>query len=80
MKRGTVVRGLAGHDRGRFMAVLGMENGRALVADGRTRSVEYPKKKNAIHLSATAAVLTEAQMESDSKLREALRGFGKKTV
>ncbi len=73
--RGTVVRSKAGHDKGLYLAVLKVEGRYALTADGKTRSLSSPKKKNVIHLAATAAVLDEAQMENDSVLRKALKGF-----
>ena len=73
--RGTVVRSRAGHDKGLFLAVLETDGRYALTADGKTRSLASPKKKNVIHLAPTAAVLREEQMESDSELRKALKGF-----
>ena len=75
IKRGTVVRSIAGHDRGLFMAVLEVEGRSAFTADGKTRTIISPKKKNLIHLRPTAAVLSEQEMESDSSLRRALRRF-----
>ena len=70
--RGTVARSLAGHDKGLLLAVLRVEGRYAYTADGKTRSVASPKKKNVIHLAPSATVLSEAQMESDSGLRKAL--------
>ena len=75
IKRGTVVRSNAGHDRGLFMAVLEVNGRFALTADGKTRTIISPKRKNLIHLSPTAAVLSDEEMESDSSLRKALRRF-----
>ncbi|MBQ3999654.1 MAG: KOW domain-containing RNA-binding protein [Oscillospiraceae bacterium] len=75
IKRGTVVRSKAGHDSGLFMAVLETDGRFALTADGKTRTIISPKRKNLIHLSPTAAVLTEEEMESDSSLRMALKRF-----
>ena len=75
IKRGTVVRSNAGHDRGLFMAVLEVDGRFALTADGKTRTIISPKRKNLIHLSPTAAVLSDEEMESDSSLRKALRRF-----
>ena len=75
IKRGTVVRSNAGHDRGLFMAVLEVDGRFALTADGKTRTIISPKRKNLIHLSPTAAVLSDEEMESDSLLRKALRRF-----
>ena len=76
LKRGTVVRTLAGHDKQRFMAVLEVADRYALIADGKTRKLSSPKRKNLIHLQLTAAVLTEQEMQSDNSLRKALKRFG----
>ena len=75
LKRGTVVRTAAGHDKNRFMAVLETNGRYALIADGKTRKTCSPKKKNLIHLYPTAAVLTEQEMASDKSLRSALKRF-----
>lgn len=76
LKRGTVVRSIAGHDAGRFLAVLTACEGGVLVADGKTRTIGSPKKKNPMHLRRTETVLSERELESDSVLRAALRRFG----
>ena len=78
--RGTVVRSRAGHDKGSFLAVLTFDGKYALTADGKTRSLASPKKKNAIHLAPTATVLGEGEMESDSELRKALKRFSAETA
>ena len=75
IKRGTVVRSEAGHDRGLFLAVLEVNGRYALTADGKTRTIISPKRKNLVHLSPTAAVLSDEQMDSDSSLRKALKRF-----
>ena len=75
IKRGTVVRSRAGHDAGLFMAVLETDGKYALTADGKTRTIVSPKRKNLIHLAPTATVLSEGEMESDSSLRKALKRF-----
>ena len=76
LKRGTVVRTLAGHDKQRFMVVLEVADRYALIADGKTRKLSSPKRKNLIHLQLTATVLAEQEMESDNSLRKALKRFG----
>ena len=75
IKRGTVVKSKAGHDKGLFLAVLDVDGRFALTADGKTRTIVSPKRKNLIHLAPTATVLSEGEMESDSSLRKALRRF-----
>ena len=55
--KGMIVRSKAGHDKGKFFAVVRIENGFAYLSDGKGRSLEFPKKKNLIHLAPTKTVL-----------------------
>ncbi len=48
---GSVAISERGRDKGRIMAVLNVEGQYALVADGRKRKVESPKRKKLCHLS-----------------------------
>jgi len=48
---GTIVKSLAGRDEGYLLCVVGEENGLVLVADGKERPLERPKKKNPNHLA-----------------------------
>ncbi len=43
---GRVVFSAAGHDSGRFYAVVHWEHGRAYIADGKSRKLARPKAKN----------------------------------
>jgi len=49
-----VVVSLRGRDGGKTFMVIGMEDGCALVADGRSRRVEKPKRKKLKHLAPAA--------------------------
>ena len=73
--KGLVVRSRAGHDKGDFLAVLEVQDGWALTVDGKRRPLERPKRKKQIHLAVTDTVLGEEQMETNRKLRNALRPF-----
>ena len=73
--KGLVVRSRAGHDKGDFLAVLEVQDGWALTVDGKRRALERPKRKKQIHLAVTDTVLGEEQMETNRKLRNALRPF-----
>lgn len=56
--KGSVVIAKAGRDKGRAFAVVDVPDRRtALIADGKTRPIERPKRKNIIHLQPTAAKL-----------------------
>ena len=75
LNRGTVVRTLAGHDKNRYMAVLSCDGKYVLIADGKTRAVCSPKKKNVIHISSPVTVLGEELLKSDKALRNALKSI-----
>lgn len=56
--QGSVVIAKAGRDKGRAFAVVEVLDSRTvLIADGKTRPLERPKRKNIIHLQATAAAV-----------------------
>ena len=56
--KGSVVIAKAGRDKGRAFAVIEMKGEReALIADGKSRPIERPKRKNVIHLQATSTVI-----------------------
>lgn len=76
LKRGSVVRSLRGRDGERLMAVLEVTPDRVLVADGRKRRIENPKRKNPRHLAPIGALLDETSMASNRELRRALAKFG----
>ena len=63
--RSCVVRCTAGREKGRLFMVVGIEEGGyALLADGRSRKLENPKKKKFKHVSYHA--------QSDPRIREKL--------
>lgn len=70
-KIGMVVRNKSGHDKG-FFAVVKIDGGFVYIANGRSRLLEKPKKKNPKHLSLTGAVLDMENITTDRKLRAAL--------
>jgi len=41
----------AGHDKGKVYVIISSENDYAWIADGKSRTVEKPKKKNLKHIS-----------------------------
>ena len=46
-----------------------------LVADGSSRTICNPKRKNMIHVSATRTVLSEEMLDHDESIRNALKRF-----
>ena len=79
-KRGQVVRSLAGHDQGSFLTVLEAAPPYAVVADGKRRPLERPKRKKLFHLAPTSQVLPEEALKTNRQIRAALRSFEQASV
>ena len=75
IKRGQVVRSICGRDQGCFLAVVGREGPCLLLADGRRRPLERPKRKKPFHVAVTSTVLEEAALQTNRQIRTALRPF-----
>ena len=71
---GSVVRATAGRDKDKFFVVLQTEGGYALIAAGRRRRVEHPKRKKLIHLAPTSTV-HQGSLETNPKIKQILREF-----
>ena len=79
VQRGSVVIAKAGRDCGGHFAVVEcMErDGYCLIADGKSRKLESPKKKNLKHVSFTHGFI-ELDGMTDRQLRKLLSTFGEK--
>ena len=73
-EKGMVVRAKAGRDKGKFLVILEIQGGYALIADGRRRRVEHPKRKKLIHLAPTNTAHT-GSLETNPKIKQILREF-----
>ena len=71
MEIGTVVKSLAGRDKGYLLTVVDVTEKGLLVCDGKERPLERPKLKNPRHVEATGQSLSS--MASNRSLRKALR-------
>jgi len=82
-EEGRVVVSTQGHDRGRRFLVIGIVDERyVLIADGNTRKLDRPKKKQAKHLLAEPYMAPEAMeavrrkaQTADSTIRKALKAY-----
>ena len=74
-EKGTVVISKAGRDKGYFMVVLDQAEGYIIVADGKERPLDRPKRKNPKHLQKTNQTLSLEQL-TNKKLRTVLRNQG----
>lgn len=74
--KGSLVYSRAGRDKGGLFLVLSAEENYAYIADGNTRKVSAPKRKNIRHLNKTNRVLNmDFDNISDSQVRKALEKF-----
>jgi len=69
--RASIVRSDAGRDRGKLFYVLDVEGEYLLLADGKSRKVEAPKRKKRRHVLFVA--------EDDSRFSEKVKGEEKIT-
>lgn len=69
---GSVVRAVAGRDSEGYFAVTGMEKGYCFIADGKSRKLSKPKRKNIKHLAFTNSMIDLNDI-TDKKLRRLLR-------
>ena len=78
VEQGCVVRSKAGHDKGEFFVVVGDEGNFVLLCNGKQRKLASPKKKNKRHIALTTLVLSEAEMQTDCRLRRILNSVSAK--
>lgn len=72
LEKGTVVRSLAGRDKGKLLAVMQSDESRVLVCDGKERPTDRPKSKNIRHVESVGASVTEAEMATNRALKKAI--------
>ena len=75
---GSVVRADAGRDSGDFFAVTHIAGGYCFIANGKSRKLSSPKRKNIKHISPTDSVIEDINDITDKKLRTLLKEFSVK--
>ncbi|MCI7794511.1 KOW domain-containing RNA-binding protein [bacterium] len=73
--KGQLVRSKAGRDKTRTFAVLDVEGGMLILADGTHRGVDRPKRKKIRHVAPTATVLGNELLKSDQPLSDAIKAY-----
>ena len=73
--KGQLVRSKAGRDKTRTFAVLDVEGGMLILADGTHRSVDRPKRKKIRHVAPTATVLGNELLKSDQPISDAIKAY-----
>lgn len=66
LKNGEVVISVAGHDKNQMFLVLKSENGYIWLVDGKTRTIQKPKKKKDKHVKSLGIV--------DGEFAEVIKG------
>ena len=82
--KGSIVLANAGRDQDGLFFVVGEADGFVLLADGKRRKLEHPKRKNPVHLCPVLSEgfdhivirkLTEGTPVTNRELRQALAAF-----
>ena len=73
--KGSVVSAGAGRDGGKFFAVVDADEKYCLIADGKSRKLASPKRKNIKHIRITDSMINLNDI-TDKKLRNMLKQFG----
>lgn len=74
--KGSVVRAEAGRDGGGYFAVINADEKYCFIADGKSRKLTHPKRKNIKHIRITDSMIDLNDI-TDKKLRNTLKQFGK---
>ena len=80
MKRGTVVKSVAGHDKGKFYVVIESCDDFALLCNGKNKTLVLPKKKKYRHLADTGEWIDLSVYNPlyDAHITKELKGLLKK--
>ena len=73
--KGSVVRAEAGRDSGGYFVIVEADEKYCLIADGRSRKLASPKRKNIKHIRVTDSMIDLNDI-TDKKLRNTLKQFG----
>lgn len=74
LNTGSVVKANAGRDSGGYFVVVSADENYCLIADGKSRKLASPKRKNIKHLCFTSSMI-DINGITDKKLRTFLKDF-----
>lgn len=72
IEKGMIVKSIAGHDKDRYYLIVEVSSKSALIADGKRRRLEKPKRKNIKHLQQTNCFCQPNEYKTDKQLRALL--------
>ena len=75
IEKGNIVKSLSGHDKGGFFVCLDADEKFAIIADGKERKLEKPKKKNLKHLAKTSASVNVLELATNKQIRLVLSHY-----
>ena len=75
LTRGSVVIAAAGRDSGAQFVVTDVQDGFCFIADGKSRKLDKPKRKNIKHIRTTDSMIDLNDI-TDKRLRKLLRELG----
>lgn len=81
IKRGMVVRSLAGHDKGNFYVIINADAEYVYLADGKIRTVEHLKRKKRKHIQTTNYIdewIEKSERMEESYIRNLLKNYAAK--
>ena len=83
ISKSDIIESMAGRDKGKFFYVIDTEDNYVLIADGKTRKLENPKRKKLKHVRRVSRTETRVAMKIlngdkvlNSELRRDLATFG----
>ena len=74
VQKGSIVKAQAGRDDGEYFVVTDVQESICFIADGKSRKLDSPKKKNIKHIRFTNSMIDLNDI-TDKKLRTLLRAF-----
>lgn len=83
MKRGMVVKSLAGHDKTQVYVIMNADAEYVYLADGKMRTVDRLKRKKKKHVQPTNYIdelIDKSERIEDSYIRKLLKNFVAKQV
>ena len=85
ISKSDIIESLAGRDKGKFFYVMDVEDNYVLIADGKGRKLENPKRKKLKHVRRVSRTETRVAMKIqngdkvlNSELRRELAVYGQK--
>ena len=73
IKLGSIVKSIAGKEKDKFFLVINIDENYAVIADGKRRPLERPKKKKIKHLEFIKKIDVDINTLSNSRLRKLVK-------